>query len=117
MPIQPIKWEPWRTEHSFGHLPTLVRDGVIRATGRSVTIYLSRGDESRFCKTWHVAVWIGSKCVYQSGAEIAADKQTAKSNLMHRANRWAEAPDRPEHEGGGSPGPFGAPMAGARGRS
>lgn len=111
-----IKWEAWRTTHSFGHLPTLVRDGVVRATGRSVEISLTRGDENRFCKTWHVAVWIGGKCLYQSGSEIAADKQTAKANLVYRANRLAES--QSDHDqGGGSPGPFGAPLAGARGRS
>lgn len=87
---RPIQWEAWRTEHHAGHLPTLIRDGKVRATGQSVTIYLSRGDESRYCRSWHVAVWIGGKCVFQSGMETAEDKQTAKADLVYRANRWVE---------------------------
>ena len=86
-----IKWTPWRVEHYAGHLPTHVREGVVRSTERAVKVYLSRGDEGRYCRTWHVAVWIDGKCVYQRGMEIAEDKRTAMSDLMHRANQLVDA--------------------------
>lgn len=87
MSARPIRWKPWRVEYVAGHLPTHVRDGVVRADERPVLIYLSRGDEGRYCRTWHVAIWIAGRCAYQSGMATAEDKRTAMSDLVYRATQ------------------------------
>lgn len=85
-----IKWEPWTTEHTLGHLPTHVRKGRAQ-DGRLVEIYMSRGDESRWCRTWHIGIRINGVLIHQSGMHTAEDKRSAKSDLVHMACSWADA--------------------------
>ena len=88
MSTSPITWQPWTTEQTRGHLPVHVRRGRVRADGRSVEIYMSRGDESRWCRTWHVGIRIGAELVFQSGMHTAETKRDAASDLVHMAARW-----------------------------
>ena len=90
MSVAPIKWESWTTEQTPGHLPTHVRRGRVRADDRHVEIYMSRGEESRWCRTWHIGIRIGGKLLFQSGMHSAETKRDAKSDLVHMTYQWLE---------------------------
>lgn len=82
-----IKWGAWDTEHTAGHLPTYVRRGV-SPDGKSVEIYMSRGDEGRWCRTWHVGIRIDNSLVFQSGMHTAETKRDAQADLVHKACQY-----------------------------
>lgn len=88
MNAAPIKWEPWITEYTAGHLPIHIRRGRARADNRSVEVYMSRGDESRWCRAWHVGIRIDGRLVFQSGMHTAETKRDAAQDLVYKAYRW-----------------------------
>jgi hypothetical protein len=51
---------------------------------------MSRGDDSRFCRTWHAGIIIDKTLVYQSGMHTAETKRDAKADLVHMATRWLD---------------------------
>jgi len=85
---RPVKWGTWAWEGCGGHLPTHVRRGQVRKDKRIVEIYMSRGDESRYCRTWHVGIRIDGNLVFQSGMHTAETKRDAEQDLIHKAYQW-----------------------------
>jgi len=85
---RPVKWGPWVWEGSGGSLPSRVRRGCSRSDKRTVEIYMSRGDEGRFCRTWHVGISIDGVLVFQSGMHTAQNKRDAEQDLIHKAYQW-----------------------------